>query len=317
MSELHNRFDQPRTIHRKYCDDLKNLAENTNTRAGMIRYANSLTDILNGFIRLKAEDCRKFITTMAEPSLSKYLREGWNLHTESRKDIPPVEELIDYVKMKSAQAPEEVTPPPVKHSTEKHKAKPTQPKYRGNTHTAASPAVSTPSPSLSVKGRGNPNHQKSAYPQYRYVCPLCADNHYAWFCTLFEQLSVAKRREHVKQHNLCNNCLKPGHLAADCRSVYKCKSCQGPHNTLLHEKRSQAAAPPAQVSTNATRNYSTPHLKDNLMMTSQVLLTGPTGMTLIARALLDSASSLSIVSTEATKLLALRRQDSSVSISHK
>ena len=277
----------------------------------MMRLADALTDILDGFIRLKAEDCRQFITTMAEPCLSKPLKDGWNLHTEARKDIPPVGELIDYIKMKSAQAPEEEATPSSKPSHEKSRAKTQQPRHRGSANAAASPTVSTPSSNSSSKGKGGSYNQKPPYLQCRYVCPLCDDNHYAWFCTPFEQFSVAQRREHVKKHNLCHNCLKPGHLAADYRSAFRCKSCQGPHNTLLHEERGSAAAMPAQGYTNTTRNSSSPHLKDNLMMTSQVLLTGPTGMTLVARA---STSSLSIISTHATKMLALSKQGSSVSI---
>ena len=32
VAELKERFDQPRTIHRKYCDDLQNLTDNPTTR---------------------------------------------------------------------------------------------------------------------------------------------------------------------------------------------------------------------------------------------------------------------------------------------
>ena len=152
-------------------------------------------------------------------------------HTEKRKDIPSVEELIDYIKMKSAQAPEEASPAPARQPAGKSRAKPQQPKYRGSTNTVAAPTVSTPSSNTPSKGKGGSYTQKSSYPQCRYVCPLCADNHYAWLCTLFEQFSVVQRKDHVKKHNLCHNCLKPGHTAADCRSTYRCKSCQGPHNT--------------------------------------------------------------------------------------
>ncbi len=310
VAELHSRFDQPRTIHRKYCDDLKNLTKNNDSRTGMIRFADNLSNILNGFVRLKAEDCRQFITTMAEPHLSKTLRDGWNLHTEKRKDIPPVEELIAYIKMKSAQAPEEVTPTSSKQPAEKNKGKPQQPKYRGSTNTVAAPPVPTPSSNPPYKRKGASYSQRAPYPQCKYVCPLCADNHYAWFCSQFEQLSITQRKEHARQHNLCNNCLKPGHLAVECRSTYKCKTCQGSHNSLLHEP--SAAAP--QASTNTTSSSSSPQLKENLMMTSQVRLTGPTGMTVIVRALLDSASSLSIISSHATRMLALSRRGGSVCI---
>ena len=58
-----------------------------------------------------------------------------------------------------------------------------------------------------------------------------------------------------------------------------------------------------------------PQQKSSLVMTSQVLLTGPTGKTLVARALLDSGSCLSIISTKAMKTLALNKLDTSVIIS--
>ena len=52
-----------------------------------------------------------------------------------------------------------------------------------------------------------------------------------------------------------------------------------------------------------------------LVMTSEVLLTGPSGKTLVVRALLDSGSCLSIISTKAMKTLAPKKLDTSVIIS--
>ena len=310
VTELHRRFDQPRIIHRKYCEELKNLPKDTNTREEMIQFSDALKDILNGFIRLKAENCRQFITTLAEPQMGKDLRDGWNLFTQGKKDIPSVEELIKYIDMKSAQAPEEIDKVPAERIKQ---AKPQKSRYKGTTNSVAAPAVSTPAPSTSVKGRGNSNIQKSSYPVCKYVCPLCNYNHYAWFCSQFEKMNITQKKEHVRQHNLCHNCLKPNHVAADCRSTYKCKTCQGNHNTLLHEERNPAGSQ-SQGSTHLTRSSSSVRLTDNLMMTSQVLLTGPTGMTMTVRALLDSGSSLSLVSTHAAQMLALTKKGSSVSI---
>ena len=56
-------------------------------------------------------------------------------------------------------------------------------------------------------------------------------------------------------------------------------------------------------------------LQECLLMTSQVTVTGPTGKYLTVRTLLDSGSTLSILSTKALKYLDLKDTGRTVSIS--
>ena len=62
-------------------------------------------------------------------------------------------------------------------------------------------------------------------------------------------------------------------------------------------------------------NHGTPSLTSSLMMTSQVLVEGPGGKQVVARVLLDSGSSLSLVSNRIAQTLRLPRTSTKVSFS--
>ena len=283
------------------------------TGEGMREFADNLERILDGFTRLKAENCRQFMTTMVEPFLSPTIKAGWSLHTENRKDIPSVEELMEYLVMKAAQAPEAECKP----SREKGRVKAKAPhhKFKGSTNAAVTPAVH-PIPTPPLQGKGTPSSSRAPFYQCRYTCLMCSEQHYPYNCKVFESYSLAQRKDHVKKNNLCTNCLKPRHTAAECQSTFRCKYCNKNHSSLLHEDRSPAVnsgqvAQPANAATHSATSDAPAAVRENLLMTSQVILTGPSGISLAARALLDSGS---ILSTKAMKTLSLRKMGSSVCI---
>ena len=112
-----------------------------------------------------------------------------------------------------------------------------QHKYRGNTHSVVSPL-----PVVSVRG-SQPKQSPQSYSRPPFtnntsVCSLCQGEHQLFYCPTFEGYAVPQRKEHVMQLKLCLNCLKPNHVAHDCRSSYRCKAkdCGRKHNTLLHEE---------------------------------------------------------------------------------
>ena len=129
---------------------------------------------------------------------------------------------------------------------------------------------------------------------------------------------MAQRKEYVMSTKLCLNCLKPHHVAHDCRSSYRCKAqdCGRKHNTLLHEDRPAVQTQSNHQSNSAVHSDESEEeqLEECLLMTSQVNLTGPTGRTITVRALLDSGSTLSILSTKLMKLLHLEKTGGQVSI---
>ena len=90
------------------------------------------------------------------------------------------------------------------------------------------------------QSRGSTPQRRSAggspFIPTRYPCKLCNEHHYLYSCSQFEQLTVPQRKEHIRLNPVCHNCLKPGHATADCRSDYKCRVCNGKHNTLIHDQ---------------------------------------------------------------------------------
>ena len=316
LSSLKDQFDKPRDMHRIYVNNVLKMGPVKPTKSSLMACATTVKSSLDGLTRLKQLDAHSIFTTIIEPLLPEKVKDRREELTVDKRTIPPVEELIAFLKQRAAmpQYEDKITPTP----SEKNKGKASHQKHRGSTHVATAPTVpSTPSSKPPTKGTSStqPSTQptRAAPFQKRYVCPLCFDHHYPYQCSTFDQYSVAQRKEHVRVHNLCSNCLKPGHTPSICRSTFKCRTCQGDHNSLLHDDRSPAA-PPAHAATNSASAPPQSQAKDQPMMTSQVIITGPTGTSLVARALLDSGFNLSILSTTAKKTLSLRDLESRVYI---
>lgn len=126
-------------------------------------------------------------------------------------------------------------------------------------------------------------------------CVLCKSHkHPLYACPQFKSLSHDKMISTLKSHNLCMNCLRPGHFVRECKSLHRCRKCQKSHHTLLHlEAKDHVSAPTSQsVTSNAAAGISS----KSLLMTCRILVDTPDGSSVEARAVLDSASSTSFVS---------------------
>ena len=122
-------------------------------------------------------------------------------------------------------------------------------------------------------------------------------------------------------NNRCFNCLSSGHRTKECRSLSRCKQCSGKHHTTVHRDQASSSIPgvsqPAaeQVTANIAANISNPSVPHSMMMTSQVVLEGPKGNRLVARALLDYSASMSLVSSRAVQCLQLPKTNTHISSS--
>ena len=83
----------------------------------------------------------------------------------------------------------------------------------------------------------NTKNVKGKYPvDNRAICKFCGGTHELEKCFKFRDKRYAQRKDFVRKHNLCENCLKPNHIARRCRSLGACllSGCRERHHSLFH-----------------------------------------------------------------------------------
>ena len=167
--------------------------------------------------------------------LQPHLQFGWRklaLETKRSKDsYPSFGDLVEFVKNFASDLNDPVYGQmnPIRHpqdSMKKDKVKPKASSYSGtNFNMSVDPASSG-----TVMPQGDRRWQYSP-------CVLCMKNHRLWYCDVFKGLKPNQRRlDVVKQHNLCENCLLPGHDASRCRKTSVCsvEGCGKKHTKFIH-----------------------------------------------------------------------------------
>ena len=99
--------------------------------------------------------------------------------------------------------------------------------------------------------------ERAEKPRYEEKpCVLCGDKHRLWNCKLFKEMRIEERVKTVKEHKLCENCLRDNHATAECRkqSVCSVKGCGKKHTKFLHsdvvKKLSNSSTNVKNVNTN-------------------------------------------------------------------
>jgi Protein of unknown function (DUF1759) len=88
-------------------------------------------------------------------------------------------------------------------------------------------------PKSSRSGKSFVSDQPQAKPAMK--CYKCSGAHALWDCPEFKKMSVDERRQVVRESNLCWNCFGKTHTVSKCQSKYRCRTCQKPHHTLVHQ----------------------------------------------------------------------------------
>ena len=128
----------------------------------------------------------------------------WQRHSQDSNDVPHYSVLLEFLNLRS-QAPENVI------CESDHK-------------------------------RPTPTAEKKCYLQTQSYtvnvddwCVGCKlGRHPSYACKNFRSLPYKQMVTILKQHGLCWNCFKPGHLLKQCPSVQRCRKCQRHHHTWLH-----------------------------------------------------------------------------------
>lgn len=155
-----------------------------------------------------------------------------------------------------------------------------------------------------------------------------------FFCDRFKKLTVAERREVVKNKSLCLLCLKasPKHMANECRYKKMCPTCGKRHNGLLHEERAIEKSQPSEKKSpkEATRKsfFATTdedervtcamaHVKnkgEKVLATALVRIKTANGLSEPIRVLVDQGSMGTFISERAVRSLGLQREKANFTI---
>ena len=319
VAGLKDQFDKPREVHKIYVENISKMQPVKPTRSSLMACATTLQSSIDGLARLKQVDANSVFTAMVEPLLPEKVKHQWEEETVSRKTVPSAEELIAFLRKRSSM-PQYADKLPSITPAEKKPFK-QQNRHKGSVHVASSspaqPHSPPPEPRPSASSRNSGSKPRSqSFPPCRYTCPGCKEAHYAYACSMFKEKSASQRKDYVQQHSLCSNCLKPGHSQSECRSRYTCQVCEGKHNTMLHSSDQGNSTTTASGNVNAisaTSSTST-FSKPKLMMTCEVVVTGPTGLSMPVRALLDSGADISSVTSKVANTLNLKHLKDTVAV---
>ena len=282
IAELKDRFNKTREIHAHLADSLIKLSTPKQTRVDLRRMTDMVKRTIDSLKHTEHYNLDAFLSSLVYLVLPQRLQTLWDQHTKKDKGVPPVLNLLKFLKEHAETLPSVITPPSEKPSEQKknprkQEHKPSYQNQRGK------PAVHSVSPA-----------------PYKWECLICKpEKHPLHACPKWASYNINQRLAHITAKNLCSNCLAGGHATSACKSTYRCRDCGQPHHTTIHQNTVTTVIP---VNSTTSNSHQVP---DALMTTAQVLLIGPRGKEIKARALIDSGAGLSLVSRRITRLLDL------------
>ena len=289
VKELLQRYARTKKIHRGLVDKLSTLPS--------AKYANKelrrLLDSASSYV-----DCLKstgqftldaVITSMVYTKLPYKLQVEWDNDRDVDDDkVAPYQELFEYVNKKILTLSD--NQPPSSHNESYKERAPAQQERGGRKQEQQSKPKKQV---YSVAPTSQPQQQ------YKWECSLCQpERHPLYICPKWTTYSVTQRMAHIKAKSLCTNCLGVGHAVGTCRSRHRCSSCDQAHHSTIHQDAESAQ----QVTSTLSQSQQLP---DALLQTAKVLLKGPGGQEVRARALIDSAAGLSLITHRVAKILDL------------
>ena len=291
VKELHHRYERTKKIHRQLVDKLWNLPSAKYNLSDMRNLMDSSTSIINCLKATGHFTIEDVCTSLIYSRLPYKAQAAWDEEKPRTTKVRPYNLLLDFMADKCETLADHQsttpssTPAPEKKPPAKKQNFHSKPK---NVKSQQVYSVTPPTPSPSTP---------SAPPQWKYECLLCKPTkHPLNLCPKWLGFTIEQRLTQVKDRKLCANCLVPGHETTDCRNKYKCQVCRQPHHTSIHKDS------PILVASALMQSRHLPHV---LLMTAEVLLTGPSGQQMKARAFLDPGAGLSIVSSRVTQTLKL------------
>ena len=152
---LHERFDKRRTIHATYCHQITSLSTIKNTKTDLHQLVDKVKHAVSGLKHTGQYDLPAFLTSFLTSCLPKGLQVEWEVHSKDSKDVPPLDDFLQFCSFRADVLSTSTTPTPeIKSKSSDPKPEQHQRKHHRAAVNAAAPKVNSPKPSLALLDSG-------------------------------------------------------------------------------------------------------------------------------------------------------------------
>ena len=280
---LKERYDQRRLIHQAHTMAIVNAPViKHGNHVELCSFIDNLEHSLSSLVDSGQHTIEAVWTSIVAGKLNKRLEEEWLKYSDDTKKVPEIKTMVEFLKKQLQYIPKAT----IQQSKTEVKSEQSFKRSKASVHPV--------------------NLQQESLNS----CTSCGgEKHPLYLCPSYKAMTPDQKQSHVRSHNLCFNCLYPGHKIKNCKNTGKCHKCSKSHHTSLHREIPTVTANQSSATTQDSRkasdtvsiNASFSLLEPMLQMTSQVILEGPDGKQLLVRALLDSGASISLVTRRVAK----------------
>ena len=302
VEALKSRFNRTKEIHRNLVHSLVTLPPVKNTRSELRKRVDDFKHLLSSLKHTGHFDLPAVLSSLLYHTLPVKLQTLWDQQTKKTKGVSPITELLAFLAdhaetLPATQAPASTNSSPAPHQQKKSFYKgERKPKTGMHAVTPVAAPLNTPIP--------------TSHSGYRWECFYCKpEKHPLFLCSKWLGFSVSQRISQATSRKLCKNCLANGHSTENCRSTYRCRECNNNHHSTLHQDAAPSTAPSSTPSSAGSSsvpvNSAMAVVQKSILMTAQVLLTGPRCQSIQTRAFIDPGAAMSLVSSRITQQLHL------------
>ena len=213
VEALEERYDRCKTVYLHHVKKIESQGPIAYTHASLRESLGFIQDRYQGLARNKGLSLDQYLAAHVELLMDDTCKSHWGVYSAKNKLPPTLDDVCGFLKERMYTLPEEESPS-------------VMPSKRATTTTAktttSKPADTRPTVLLTQERSSS-------------GCVVCGDqNHYVYQCPTFHSYDVPKRTDIMNQHQLCYNCLCPGHNLAACKNKKTCRECGRRHHTMLH-----------------------------------------------------------------------------------
>ncbi len=305
---LKTRFDQPRRVFTDMAVKLTKLPEFRDTDKGTATCSELLTKYLNIIDKFGDGSASQLVTAFFEAMMDNTLSQEWYRFLVTADKVPHAEKMVEFMDTRN--------------------------RILTSKSVDSKPSHFKPSPNNTWKNSSSKMTAKGDKPKPHYAlvanstptCGLCNEKEHAlYYCNKFKEMEAADRRKHMSSTNHCFNCLGPGHTAKQCHSKKTCKTCSGKHHSMLHvednKHTTSSGSNTSPTSSNSSSNsqpeitLALPVPRPTAILWVCKVLVEQGGRSCVVRGIIDTGSTISLITEKIVKSLKLQTTPTSTDLS--